>query len=660
MSNVNTLDNINIAKIKSLVSKLNSYSNAYYNEQPIVSDREYDELFDELLLLENTTGFVMSNSPTQRVGFEVKGSLQKVKHSHPMLSLAKTKSIDDLKLFIKKYDTLASLKLDGLTVLLTYENGELIRAETRGNGEEGEDITHNARVFQNIPLCISYKKHLEVEGEAIITYGSFNKINEKLPNSEKYKNPRNLVSGSVRQLDSQVAADRDVRFIAWKVPSLLNINKYSDRLKFAYDLGFEVVPWVSEFTDTDIEEKIDNLKNIANEYEYPIDGIVVTYNDIPFAESLGTTSHHPKHSIAYKFYDEEHKTFLRDVEFTMGKTGILTPTAVFDPVEIDGTLVERASLSNLSIMKQTLGTPYIGQEISISKRNMIIPKIECAKKLLHPQVSKVIHVPDRCPFCNSNTISVSSALVCSNPNCNGMLLGKMAHFVSKEAMNIEGLSESTLEKFIALGWITCYTDIYYLDIEKENMKNIPGFGSKSVENLFASIEKSRNTTLDRFIYSLSIPTVGRSASKTISKHFEGNFDDFYDKCCLGEFDYKQLDGFGCIADNAMRLYMLENKKMIKDLAACMDFTESNNEAITKDELSGMTFVITGSVKNFQNRECMKLFIETHGGKVSGSVSPKTSYLVNNDITSTSDKNKKAKELGIPIITEDKLVSLNLS
>lgn len=657
-----------VKRIKELTQQLNHYRDLYYNDSVSeISDKEYDDLFDELKKLEEETNIIMANSPTHTVGYEVKSKLEKVKHSHPMLSLDKTKSVEDLKKFAGNKDCLIMCKMDGLTVLLTYENGELIQAETRGNGEEGEIITHNARVFENIPLHIDYTGHLEVEGEAIITYGDFEKINSQLPENEKYKNPRNLVSGSVRQLDSNIAAQRHIKFIAWKVPKTEDskYDKYfAKKLEQVKELGFDIVPYLIYFEDT-VENRVMLLKNTAKELEYPIDGLVMTYNDIAYGESLGTTGHHPKHSLAYKFYDDIYTTRLLDVEFTMGKTGILTPTAVFEPVEIDGTVVERASLHNLSIMRE-LGIEFIGQEINVYKANQIIPQIHSAKPIMpfkDPEDKEEIEsivIPDKCPICGSDTDipkdNNAEILVCTNPDCKGKLLGKLSHFVSKNAINIDGLSEQTLQKFIDLGWLNSFKDIYYLSDHKEEMCKLDGFGKKSVNKLLESIEKSRNTTLDRFIYGLCIPLIGRTASKVITKEFNNQAEEFYDIWCHG-YDFTKLGDFGDAMNNSMKAFIRDNYGWIAELIVEFNFRESDNNGNVKQVLEGKTFVITGSLKAYKNREELVSVIERNGGKVSGSVSAKTSYLINNDIASISGKNKKAKELGIPIMSESEFVQM---
>lgn len=646
-----------VKRIKELTKQLNQYRDSYYNNSVSkVSDQEYDNLFDELKKLEEETNIVMANSPTHTVGYEVKSKLEKVKHSHPMLSLDKTKSVDDLKKFAGDKDCLLMCKMDGLTVLLTYENGELIRAETRGNGEEGEIITHNAKVFENIPLHIDYTGYFEIEGEAIITYNDFEKINSKLQENEKYKNPRNLVSGSVRQLDSNIAAQRHIKFIAWKVPTIkLKDDTMYFHLKFAQKYGFDVVPhyWLNTEDIDDIVTYIDKLQLQASERNMPIDGLVFAYNDITYGESLGTTGHHPKHSLAYKFYDEEITTTLKNIEWSMGKTGELTPVAIFDEVELEGTTVSRASLHNISICKGLrIG---IGDEITVYKANQIIPQIRD-----NFTKSNSFAIPSVCPICGGRTEIVkdndTEVLVCTNSDCKGKLLGKLSHFVSKNAINIDGLSEQTLQKFIDLEWLNSFKDIYYLSEHKEEMYKLDGFGKKSVDKLLDSIEKSRNTTLDRFIYGLCIPLIGRTASKTIAKEFDNKAEEFYDIWCHG-YDFTKLDDFGDVMNNSMQNFIENNYRWIAELIGEFIFREPDNNGNVKQVLEDKTFVITGSLRAYRNREELVSVIEGNGGKVSGSVSAKTSYLINNDVTSTSGKNKKANELGIPIISENDFIKL---
>lgn len=646
-----------LIKMKDLIETLNKYRNAYYNNnESLISDKEYDDLFDELQQLENESGIVISNSPTQNVGYEVMSELKEVIHSHPMLSLDKTKDDNDLIKFAGEHNCILSCKMDGLTILLTYDDGKLIRAETRGDGKVGEDITHNAKVFDNIPLTIPYKHHIEFEGEAIITYEDFEKINKQLPEDRKYKNPRNLASGSVRQLDSAIAEKRHLKFIIWKMPK--GFDYYLDGLLFAKNMGFEIVPYLTycKKDKYELNEMIDSLKQFAKSKSYPIDGLVMTYNDKKYGESLGITGHHPKHSIAFKFYDEEVETILKDIEWTMGKTGVITPTAIFEPVELEGTIVEKASLHNISIMKN-LELSY-GDTITVYKANKIIPQV---KDNLDRNLEYICIPPIKCPVCGGQTIIVkdndTEVLKCSNPNCKGKLLKTLCHFVSKNAMNIDGLSEATLEKFIDKGYVESFIDIYEL---KNNFYNdiikMDGFGKKSVDKLMDSIEKSKNTTLDRFINALSIPNIGRENSKTISKYFNDDFEEFFKawSCGFG-FLWKQLKDFGSVMHTSMAQYALDNLDMVKTLATYMNFKKP--QTINNTNLSGKIFVITGNLNIFLNREDAKNKIESLGGKVSNSISKNTSYLINNDINSTSSKNKKAKELNIPIITEEELINI---
>ena len=656
-----------IKRLKELTEQLNHYRDSYYNNsESLISDKQYDDLFDELQSLEEETGIIMSNSPTNTVGYEVKSKLEKVKHSHPMLSLNKTKSIDELKKFANNRDCLLMCKMDGLTVLLTYENGELIQAETRGNGEEGEIITHNAKVFENIPVHIDYTGHLEVEGEAIIVYDDFEKINSKLPENEKYKNPRNLVSGSVRQLDSNIAAQRHIKFIAWKVPYVIK-EKYAiktmvDRFSLIEELGFETVPQVIiKSWEEHYDEYIKILKEIAQEKGFPIDGLVMTYNDISYGESLGMTGHHPKHSLAFKFYDDIYPTELLDVEFTMGKTCVLTPTAVFKPVEIDGTVVERASLHNISIMKE-LGITHKGQTINVYKANQIIPQIDSVEDDDIEITDDNMIIPvETCPICGADTKIIqennSKVLICTNDNCKGKLLGKLVHFCSKNAINIEGMSEATLQFLIDKGWVKSFQDIYKLDYHRENWKEYDGFGDRSVDKLLDAIENSRKTTLDRFIYSLSIPQIGRSTSKDISKYCNNSIDEFTFIMENTSLEFAAIDGIGVSATTSLDDWWNINRDMFYELAEEFVFSnkkENNNVSV---DLSGKTFVITGSLTHYKNRDELVSVIEGLNGKVSGSVSAKTSYLINNDTQSSSSKNQKAKQLNIPIISEQDFINI---
>ena len=649
-------------RIKELTKMLNEYRNAYYNEsESIISDYEYDKLYDELEKLENETGLSFANSPTKTVGYEVKSELEKIKHSHPMLSLDKTKSVDDLRKFAGDKDCILSLKMDGLTCLLTYENGSLVQAETRGNGDIGELITHNANVFENIPLTIEYKGHFEIEGEAIIAYDDFNKINKSLPEDKKYKNPRNLVSGSVRQLDNRIAAQRHIKFVAWKVPTVIYSDSFLNRLKYAEKLGFEIVPlytYSGKSSDKEnLPEMIESLKTKAHNYGYPIDGLVMTYNDIQYGESLGLTGHHPRHSVAYKFYDEEFETTLNNIEWTMGKSGCLTPTAVFEPVEIDGTIVERASLHNMSIFKD-LELSY-GDTITVFKANQIIPQVS---DNLDRTLNNLCIPPSTCPICGGNTEIIkdndTEVLMCSNPNCKGKLLGKLSAFVSRNKMNIDGLSEETLSKFIARGWLTCFSDIYKLKDYYIHMINMSGFGRKSIDKLLDSIEKSKSVELNRFIAALSIPGVGDSTAKDISKHCAYDFDTFVMRL-IDKYNWSVIDGIGEKTSQQINEWIDDsgNREDFRKLLQTIIPVNLNEVNSTDNTLAGKNFVITGDVIQFKNRKELQKFIESKGGKVTGSVTSKTNWLINNDVESTSSKNKKARELGIPIISEKEFLEM---
>lgn len=640
-----------IDEIRSLVDQLNKYRDAYYNEQnSLISDYEYDNLYDRLKSLEDKTGIVYSNSPTQSVGYEVKSNLQKVKHNHPMLSLDKTKSIQDLKDFIGDKLCVMMLKMDGLTVSLRYVDGELVSAETRGNGEIGEDVLHTARTFVNIPLTIPVKEELIVDGEAIIDTDTFKKINAKLPDDQEYKNPRNLVSGSVRQLDAAVAAERGIKFIAWKCVKGFYHNDFIRRLIDLEGIGFEVVPSITIDLTSDLNQCIADAKSFAKQKGYPIDGLVIGYRNVSYGESLGQTGHHLRSQLAFKFYDEEAETVLRDIEWSMGKTGDLTPVAVFDDVDLEGTTVNRASLHNISICENLqIG---IGDEITVYKANQIIPQVrESLTK------GDKITIPEKCPICNGQVKIVqkkdSKVLRCINPECRGKLLGKLIHAVSRNALNIEGLSEAKLERLYNHHMVRSVQDIYHLENFEREIANIDGFGKKSTQILLDNIEKSRKITLDRFIYALSIPMVGREASKVISNYFGGNYTKFITLC--GGMDWAALPSFGPSIAKELKRYFNKNWENVDELSK--EFLFYIPESDGNNRLKNITFVITGRLKSFQNREYLKRKIESFGGKVSGSISSKTSYLINNDIKSNSSKNKKAKELQVPIITEKMFIEL---
>ena len=650
-------------KVKELVKRLNVLRDEYYNKSnSSVSDKEYDKLYDELVKLEKETGLYMSNSPTQTVGYEVKSELEKVVHSHPMLSLDKTKSELDLAKFIGDKPCLAMLKMDGLTISLTYKNGKLVAAETRGNGEIGEAILHNAKVFSNIPLKIDWEDELVVDGEAIIDYDTFEKINEGLPETEKYANPRNLASGSVRQLDSSIAAARGIKFVAWKLVKGYDNNSFTSRLGFLANLGFTVVPYccVTENSGNKISSIIRDLKRDAELYRYPIDGLVWSYDDVLYGESLGLTGHHVRSQLAFKFYDDEYETKIIDIEYTMGKTGVLTPTAVFEPVEIDGTEVERASVHNISILKQLeLG---IGDVVTVYKANQIIPQV--ADNLTR---SGATDIPAICPVCGAATEikkdNDTEVLICTNDDCTGKLLGKLAHFASKNAIDIDGMSEATLQFLINRKWISSFKDIYVKLQAKEiydRWVKTPGFGKKSVDKILGSIENSRETSLDRFLYAQSIPLIGRSASKDISSFCKGDIDTFCKMMTDGSgSSLLEIAGFGKTMYES--LINWQDKHWIEFLELKSEFNfkklDTNQNNMNGSKMDGKVFVITGSLYKYKNREELVAVIESIGGKVAGSVSAKTSFLINNDKESNSSKNVKAKSLNIPIISEDDFIKM---
>ncbi len=647
-----------------MINILNEANNAYYNTgNPIMSDEQFDARLRDLQELERETGIVFSNSPTQTVGYKVLTELQEVTHSYPMLSLEKCHTVEELIKFANNRELVASIKLDGLTCRLTYENGLLIRAETRGNGYVGSDITEHVKQFKNVPLKINKEGTYVIDGEAIITDNDFAEVNK----DGEYKNSRNLASGTLAVLDTSLVAKRRLRLLGWDVIEG-GTNSLNDNLNEAKELGFDVVPhWFNNSTTglnpKNLEGNIYYIFDFAKEEGLPCDGIVFKFNDIEYGKSLGATSHHFRNGIAYKAKDEVYETELLDIEFTMGKTGILTPTAVFQPVEIDGTTVERASVHNISILSNL--DLHVGDTIEVFKANAIIPQVKRnvsadERAALGVEIEDML-IPVSCPVCGGKTSLVtennSTVLVCTNDNCKGKLLGKLTHFVSKNAMNVDGMSEATLEFLINKGWVKSFEDLYDLNYSAwiEEWKHTNGYGEKSVENILNAIEESRNTTLDRFIYSLSIPLIGRSASKTISKFFDGDFDLFY-KSLTSPFDWTALDDFGDTMNDSIVRYSVDNCIIVRNLARKMNFVKPTN-VVSSNSLSGLIFVITGSLNHFVNRDEAKEKIEAAGGKVSGSVSAKTSYLVNNDVASTSGKNKKAKELNIPIISEEELIKM---
>ena len=648
-------------RIKEITKILNDARNEYYNNSNnIMSDAEYDNLFDELSALETETGVILSNSPTQTVGYTVQSKLNKSTHEYPMLSLDKTKNGDDLIKFISNKDALFMFKLDGLTICNTYENGVLTKSETRGDGAIGEDITENAKVFSNLPLTIPYKGKLITFGEAIIDYDTFNNINSKLPEDERYKNPRNLCSGTVRQLDSKVCAERNVRFIAWRLVEGSESNSFKVRLEELNNYGFEVVQYVHFPSD---KEELDNLiytaKVAAESKGLPIDGLVVGFDNIKYGESLGMTNHHLKSQLAFKYSDDTVQTKMKYIDWTMGKTGVLTPTAVFQPCEIEGSTVERASLHNVSIFKEMC--PTVGCTANVYKANCIIPQVKSFEEDGISDID-VYSIPKVCPICGEKTAIIkekdTEVLVCTNSSCKGKLLGKLTHFVSKNAMNIDGLAEAQISQFIELGWLLQFEDIYTFPMRKEIM-TLEGFGKRSFEKLSSAIEASRNTTLQRLIYSLSIPNVGKDASKKISQKCKGELRAF--KYLINDcYNWTKIDGIGDVINQSIQDYFnnSDNKFYFMQLLEWISILpEESNVSVSSKSLDGKSFCITGSLVKYSNRDALVKDIETHNGKVVSGVTRKTDYLLTNDVSSGSSKNQKARELSIPVITEEQFMAM---
>lgn len=631
-----------LEEIKALVEELNKYCEAYYSRnESLVSDYEYDEKFDRLLMLEGESGIVLSNSPTNRVGTEVVSALKKVQHNHPMLSLDKTKNPNDIIKFIGKNKALAMLKLDGLTISLRYNKGVLVSAETRGNGIVGEDVLHTVKTFTNVPLKINYEKELICDGEAVIDYDTFNKINDSLP--VQYKNPRNLAAGSVRQLDSKISSERGVKFILWKCIKGYEGNSFMESLDFCSSLGFDVVPYVEV---SDVKEAIKELKTHT---EIPIDGIVFSYDDIAYGKSLGSTGHHVRSQMAFKFYDEEVETVLKNIEWTMGKTGILTPTAVFEPVELEGTTVERASLHNVSIMKE-LELSY-GDTITVYKANQIIPQV---KDNLDRSLTDICFPPKKCPICGADLEvtkeNATEVLMCTNAACEGKLINRISNFVAKSGMDITGLSKKTIEKLCSVGYVNSFLDIY--NLSSKNLLTLEGFGKKKVSNLLSEIEKSKTTSLENFLCALGIPGLGSSGSRKISNKFNGDFWKLSLEISNG-FDFSNIEDFGEVLNKNIHSYWDAHIKEIHALARLMKWESERNAA--SNELDELSVVITGKLELFKNRQELKDAILSKGGRVTDSVTSKTTVLINNDSTSESSKNKKAKSLGIPVLTESEFI-----
>ena len=623
-----------------------------------MTDKEWDKLYEELKELEKETNIIYPDSPTQNVGYKIVGEIEEVEHNHPMLSLDKCHTEQELIDFAGDKDCVLSVKCDGLTTSLHYIDGELVGAETRGNGVLGGNVLHNVKTIKNVPHTIPYKEELIIDGETIIDWDTFNLINDNLPEGQKkYKHPRNLVSGSLNVLDSKVAASRNMRFIGWRIIEGLNKKSVFFALKEAEKLGFEIVPmWTYTNKSTDKENislMLSDLREKAKELGIPYDGAVMAYDDIEYGMSLGRTDKFFRHSVAYKYEDALYETTLRDIEWSMGKTGSLCPVAIFDSVEIDGTEVSRASVHNWSMVQDLeLG---IGDTITVYKANMIIPQI--ADNITR---SGTATFPDECPICGGLTKIVkdkdTKVVVCDNPNCKGKLLGKLKHAASKNALNIDGMSEATIEFLVEKGWVEHIWDFYYLDTYKDEWSKISGFGKRSVEKMLSSIEVSRNTTIARFLYSLSIPLIGKSTSKDIANHCQNDIEAFVG--LMNEnYNFTVIDGFGIEMQKSLSSWWTDNHNEFMELLKEFEFESTYEVVDTNTSIFGKTFVITGSVNHYKNRDELKADIELRGAKVTGSVTSKTDYLINNDVNSTSGKNKKAKDLGVPIISEEDFLKM---
>ena len=655
------VDQSKTERMKELIDVLNKAAYAYYaKDMEIMSNYEYDALYDELVLLEEETGVVLSNSPTIHVGFEAVDELPKERHEKPMLSLAKTKSREELRDWLNGKEALLSWKLDGLTIVLTYENGSLQKAVTRGNGEIGEVITNNARVFKNIPHKIAFEGRLILRGEAVITYSDFEKVNAQIADAEaKYKNPRNLCSGSVRQLNNEITSKRNVRLFAFNLVDAIGTdgaavdfkNDRENQFLFLKEQGFDVVEYYRVNSDT-IMDTIEQFAKKIVDYDVPSDGLVLTLCDLAYGESLGRTAKFPRDSIAFKWADETALTTLLEIEWSPSRTGLINPVAIFEPVQLEGTTVSRASVHNLSIMEELeLG---IGDQITVYKANMIIPQI--AENLTR---SRKIQIPKTCPVCGKATQicqeNDTKTLVCTNPECEAKKIKSFTLMVSRDALNIDGLSEATLEKFIAKGFIHSFADIFRLNRFEKEITEMDGFGEKSFQNLMAALKQARNTTLPRYLYAIGIAGIGVANAKVLCKAFQYDFEKIK-SATMGELS--EVDGIGEVLAEGIISYFADEKKSQNALELLEELQIEEPEQNNEEQIfAGMTFVITGNVYHYANRNEVKDVIEQKGGKVAGSVSSKTNYLINNDVTSTSGKNKKAKELGIPIISEEEFISM---
>lgn len=638
-----------------LVELLNKASRSYYQDaQEIMSNYEYDRLYDELQNLEKELGITLSNSPTVNVGYEVVSELPKERHESPMLSLDKTKEVEELKNFVGSQKVLMSWKMDGLTIVLTYRDGKLYKAVTRGNGEVGEVVTNNAKVFKNVPVQIAYRGELILRGEAVIGYHDFEKINEEIEDVDaKYKNPRNLCSGSVRQLNNQITAKRNVMFYAFTLVQADGVDFQNSRacqMEWLKAQGFTTVEYHMVTRDT-VEDEVAKFSSEISKNDFPSDGLVLSYDDIAYGRALGRTAKFPRDSYAFKWQDEIRKTILREIEWSPSRTGLINPVAIFDPVELEGTTVSRASVHNISIMEELeLG---IGDKIEVYKANMIIPQI--AENLTR---SGVKDIPERCPVCQGEAkirqVGNAKALYCMNPECQAKHVKAFALFVSRDALNIEGLSEATLEKFISRGYIHTFADIFHLDRYKDEIQGMEGFGEKSYRKLIESVKKARTTTLPRVVYSLGIAGIGLANAKVICRELKYDVEALL---MVTEEELNEIQGVGEVLAKAFTEYFSDAKHVENFRKLLEELTIPEETSTKKQIFEGVNFVITGSVTHFANRGEVKELIESLGGKVTGSVTSKTNYLINNDVTSTSSKNKKANELGIPIISEETFLEL---
>ena len=654
-------DRINEYTIRDLINKLNYYTKKYDEGNPEIGDKEWDDMYFDLQELESWTGLYFEDSPTQKVIFQEVSKLNKVEHNHPMLSLDKTKSVDAVKSFLGNKDFICMAKMDGLTCSLRYLDGKLVSAETRGNGQVGEDILHNALVVKNIPKRINYQNELIIDGEIICTYKDFE------PFAAEYKNPRNFASGSIRLLNSSECAKRNLTFVAWDIvkgfdeekenSKLLTgyyNEKLSDKLLEADALGFTIVPFevnLSEYKN--IEQIMEVVKKSSS--MFPIDGLVFKYNNCDEYIAAGKTDHHFKGGLAYKFYDEEYETTLLDIEWTMGRTGVLTPVAILNPIDIEGTEVSRASLHNISIMEELLKyAPFKGQKVYVYKANMIIPQISRSEELFMDTIVdkfEYIHIPEICPVCGGATKIVqeneSKILMCDNPQCEGKLVNRIEHFFGKKGLDAKGISKATIEKLISWGWVESITDVFELSKHAKEWKNMQGFGEKSVTNILESIERSKSCVLESIISAAGIPLIGRTVARDLAKRFN-TYEDFRDAIRKG-FDFTKFDGYGYEMHKAISTF---NYTELDNIVENYLTIEKNNDIINVEKLKDLTFCITGKVHIWKNRDELSKEIEKLGGKVTGSVSKNTNYLINNDVNSTSAKNNKAKELGVQIISEE--------